>query len=108
MSWYVGGEDRYYDAPDDGGPCACSEAGLLECFCSDGGLDFSVIQAGRDWLAGEGVDLSAAYPVDVIAELELRYVGGFEEFWTDVAAEKAARRLGRFDYADVIRKARAA
>ncbi len=102
MSTYIGGETAYYEPADN--VCPCSEAGLLECYC---GSEVT-LQDARDWLAARAIDVETRYADEVMAAVEEQHPDGYEGFHDDVAAQKAARRLGHFDYAEVIRKARAA
>ena len=71
-------------------------------------VDLAAVGEARRWLEARGEDCAGAYPQEIVDAMDGDYPGGFDAFWTEYAAEKAARSLGQFDYADVIRKARAA
>lgn len=89
--WFVGGEDRYYDAPvlHEVG-CVCTEAGLLDCFC--GGP--VTLDDARDWLDEHtSLDPWVLDAVEVILQVEDMHPDGWTGFYEECAAGKALHLL---------------
>lgn len=97
MTWRVGMEDAWYEAPPEG-ICPCSEGGLIECYCHSE----VTFQDARDWLSERGIDVETRYADEVVAAIEEAHPDGYEGFHDDVAAEKASRRLARAAAADAL------
>lgn len=88
MTWYVGGEDSWYE-PAPGHDCPFLDAGTDDCLC-DAQIPWS---AAQDWLTAHGVPAETLHRDEIVAALQEHHEDGFVGWWDAHSAAQASRRL---------------